>query len=90
MISNYFPYFVLPDSVRGKRAAASCGYCSQLELQAINERGWVLTKAAEPATSTPKTTLNARNFIIARIESSWILELNFQMVDGENESGYGQ
>jgi hypothetical protein len=31
----------------------------------MNERGWLLTKAAEPATSKPKTTENARNFIIA-------------------------
>jgi hypothetical protein len=51
---------------------------SQLELQAIIERGWLLTKAAEPATSTPMTTANGRNFIVAppnRILSTldWIL-----------------
>lgn len=49
-------------------------YCSQPELQAINECGWLLTKAAEPATSKPKTTANARNFIIVQIESPWILD----------------
>jgi len=49
-------------------------YCSQPELQAINERGWLLTKAAEPATNKPKTTANARNFIIVQIESPWILD----------------
>jgi hypothetical protein len=46
----------------------------------------LLTKAAEPATSKPKTTVNARNFIIAQIESPWILDLNLQMVGGRNES----
>jgi hypothetical protein len=36
---------------------------SQFELQAIVERGWLLTKAAELATSKPSTTANARIFI---------------------------
>ena len=44
-------------------------YRSQFELQAIKERGWLLTKAAELATSRPKTTVNASNFAIAQIES---------------------
>jgi len=45
------------------------GYGSQFELQAINERGWLLTNAAEPATSKPKTVVNASNFIMVQIES---------------------
>jgi hypothetical protein len=90
MISNYFPFFALSKSARNKQAAARRGYCSQLELQAINGRGWLLTKAAELATSKPKTTENARSFNIARIESPWIQDLNLQMVDGRNENGYGR
>jgi hypothetical protein len=34
----------------------------QFELQAIVARGWLLTKAAEPATSKPSTTAKARIF----------------------------
>lgn len=64
-------------------------YGSQSELQAINERGWLLTKAAEPATSKPKTMVNARNFIILQIESPWILDLNLQIVGGRNAKVWG-
>jgi len=78
------PVSTFPDHALG------FGYCSQPELQAINERGWLLTKAAEPATSKPKTTVNARNFIIVQIESPWIQDLNLRVVGGGNESGYGQ
>ncbi len=68
----------------------SGGYCSQPELQAITVRGWLLTKTAEPATSRPKTTVNARNFIIVQIESPWIQDLNLRGGGGGNESVYGQ
>lgn len=67
----------------------SGSYRSQFELHAINERGWLLTKAADAATSKPKTTVNARNFIIDQIESRWILDLNLQMVGGRNASVWG-
>jgi hypothetical protein len=72
------------------QSATGASYGSQLELQAINARGWLLTKAAEPATSKPTTTVNARNFIIDQIESPWILNLNLHMVGGGNENGHGQ
>jgi hypothetical protein len=49
----------------------------------------LLTKAAEPATSKPKTTVNTRNFIIAQIESPWMPDLNLQMVGGRNENVQG-
>ena len=38
---------------------------SQLALQAISERGWLLTKAAEPVTSALMTSANVRDFIDA-------------------------
>jgi hypothetical protein len=49
----------------------------------------LLTKAAEPATSKPKTTVNTRNFIIVQIESRWTLDLNLQIVGGRNANVRG-
>jgi hypothetical protein len=36
---------------------------SQSAAQAVMARGWLLTKTAEPATSTPITAASAKNFI---------------------------
>lgn len=74
MVGNPFPFFTRLSQRGVGRQPQGGSYRSQLELQAINERGWLLTKAAEPATSKPKTMVNARNFIIVQIESPgyWI------------------
>jgi hypothetical protein len=62
MTSNSFPFFAVLGSASGKLARFNH---SQLEVQAIIERGWLLTKAAELATSKPKTMVTAKNCIIA-------------------------
>lgn len=89
MVGNPFPFFTRLSQRGVGRQPQGGSYRSQLELQAINERGWLLTKAAEAATSKPKTTANARNFIIDPIESPSILDLNFEMVGGKNAGVQG-
>jgi hypothetical protein len=65
---------------RSATEAAGSEAQSQSATQAVMARGWLLTKTAEPATSTAITAASAKNFITKNFIATNLIAPNFIVV----------